>query len=865
MEKLSPMMQQYMSIKNKHKDHILFYRLGDFYEMFFDDAITASKELELTLTGKDCGMKERAPMCGIPYHSCDTYINKLVAKGYKVAICEQIEDPKKAKGVVKRDIVRLITPGTLIESEMLDEGKNKYICSLYKKEEDYALCFCDISTGEIQATQFTDKNYVNLKNELSRFTPSEILFNDIFLNCNEMSEFLKNRISCCGQCIDNEVYESNDIKEKICKQFKINDYEELGIENYSLIPFAIYALLNYIEDTYKSGLKRLMNIEIYSSREFMNLDMNSRRTLEITETFLTKEKKGSLLWVLDKTKTPMGKRMLRSYLEMPLTNPITINKRLNAVDELFNNIILRDGIVNELKGMYDLERLMTRIIYNKTTPRELKALEFTAKKLPYLKEKLKDVDSQYLKQIYNNIDELKDIAEIISLAIDDDPPASLKDGDVIKKGYNSELDEIRKLLKNTREYLDEIAEKEKEKTGIKNLKIGYNRVFGYYIEISKSNIDMVPENYIRKQTLVNGERFITEELKVLEEKILSAGERMSVIEGQLYEEVKTAIAGNLARTQKTALALAELDVFCSFAIVSEQMHYTKPIVDLSDTIVIKEGRHPVVEAISDTPFVANDTILDKSENQIAIITGPNMAGKSTYMRQTALIVIMAQAGCFVPAEYAKIGIVDGIFTRVGAADDLTSGQSTFMYEMNEVSYILKNATSNSLLILDEIGRGTSTFDGMSIARAVIEYISGKKRLGAKTLFATHYHELTDMEEQFNNIKNYNILVKKKKDDIIFLRKIVPGGTDDSFGIEVSKLAGIPNWIIKRAFDILHQLEDANKDRKKIKIEDFEEPEQISFEEIIEDDAIKVLKETDPDTLTPKEALQLIYDLKGMIK
>lgn len=865
MEKLSPMMQQYMSIKNKHKDHILFYRLGDFYEMFFDDAITASRELELTLTGKDCGMEERAPMCGIPYHSCDTYINKLVAKGYKVAICEQVEDPKKAKGVVKRDIVRLITPGTLIESEMLDEGKHNYICSLYRNENDYALCFCDISTGEIQTTQFNDKNYVKLKNELSRFYPKEIIFNDKFLDCAEMAEFIKSKLTCCGQCMDNEIYESEDIEEKICAQFKCKDYSELGIESYNLIPFAIYALLNYVEETYKSGIKRLMDVSVYNGREFMNLDMNSRRTLEITETFLTKEKKGSLLWVLDKTKTPMGKRLLRSYLEMPLTNPININKRLNAVEELFNNIILRDDIVSDLKGMYDLERLMTRIIYNKTTPRELKALEFTAKKLPSIKEKLKDVKSQYLRQVYDNIDELKDIADIISVAISDDPPVTLKDGDVIKEGYNAELDEFRKLLKNTKGYLDEITEREREKTGIKNLKIGYNRVFGYYIEISKSNIDMVPKDYIRKQTLVNGERFITEELKILEEKILSAGERMSVLEGQLYEEVKSAIAGNLARTQKTALALAELDVFCSLAIVSEEMHYTKPIVDMSDAIVIKEGRHPVVEAISEVPFVANDTILDKRENQIAVITGPNMAGKSTYMRQTALIVIMAQAGCFVPAKYAKIGIVDGIFTRVGAADDLTSGQSTFMYEMNEVSYILKNATSNSLLILDEIGRGTSTFDGMSIARAVIEYISGKQRLGAKTLFATHYHELTDMEEQFDNIKNYNILVKKKKDDIIFLRKIVPGGTDDSYGIEVSKLAGIPNWIIKRAFDILHQLESSNKDREKIKLEDFEEPEQISFEEVIEDDAIKVLKETDPDSLTPKDALKLIYELKEMVK
>ena len=866
MPKLSPMMQQYMEIKNKHKDHIIFFRLGDFYEMFFEDAITVSKELDLTLTGKDCGMEERAPMCGIPHHSSDTYIAKLIKNGHKVAICEQVEDPKTAKGIVKREVIRVITPGTLIESELLEDGKNNYISSLYYDGENYGICFCDISTGELQATQYVDKTGIKTKNELSRFLPKELIFNSKFLDFTEITDFLKDKLKCCIECMDDEVYESLDIKGEICNQFEVEDLIKIGLDDKPYILPALYALLKYIKETQESSLDRIMDVNVYSDTEYMNLDLNTARNLELTETMISKEKKGSLLWVLDKTKTSMGKRLLRNWIEKPLVNPIVINKRLNAVDELFTNSMLGEKLRESLSGICDIERLMTRVVYNNTNPRELKSLEYTAKKVPQLKEKLRNVSSKYLKMIYEDIDELEDIALLISLAIDDEAPSFLKEGNVIKEGYNAELDEIRSILKNSQTYLKEIEDKEKERTGIKNLKIKYNKVFGYYIEISNSNLNMVPKDYIRKQTLVNGERFITEELKVLEDKILTAGEKVSSLEGQLYNEVRKAVAGNLARTQKTASALAKLDVILSFAKVSELMHYSKPIVDLSDTIVIKDGRHPVVEALNDVPFVANDLYLDRKQNQIAIITGPNMAGKSTYMRQTAIIVLMAQIGCFVPASQASIGVVDGIFTRVGAADDLTTGQSTFMYEMNEVAYILKNATPKSLLILDEIGRGTSTFDGMSIARAVIEYIAGKKRLGAKTLFATHYHELTQLEDQLDNVKNYNIVVKKKGSDIIFLRKIVPGGCDDSYGIEVSKLAGIPNWIVKRAFEILEQLEKVNLNTDvSAPLDDFDNSEQILFQEIIEDNAIKRLQEIDPNQLSPIDALKLVFELKKMVE
>ncbi|MEG1043610.1 MAG: DNA mismatch repair protein MutS [Oscillospiraceae bacterium] len=864
MEELSPMMQQYMAVKEQHKDHIIFFRLGDFYEMFFDDAILAAKELELTLTGRDCGMKERAPMCGVPYHSCEPYIARLIKKGYKVAICEQVEDPKTAKGIVKREIIRVITPGTLIEANMLDEGTNNYIASLYNDKNFFGAAFVDVSTGEVFATEFEDIDNSKIRNEISRFSPKEIVFNGAFLDKTEVTKFIKDKVNCCVECMDDNIYIQNNIESKICKQFNAQNLFELSMDGKKYAALALIAALNYINETHKNGLERIITLSVYSGNQFMVLDSNARRNLELTETMLTKDKKGSLLWVIDKTKTPMGKRLIRSWIEKPLVNPIVINKRINAVDELFNDNILREELNVILSGIYDIERLMTRIVYGSTGPRELKSLEQTAKKLPQLKERIKDTKSDFLQEIYNDIDLLEDMKELIEISITDDPPVTLKDGWVIKVGYNEELDNIRSIITDTKKYLAKIETDEREKTGIKNLKIGYNKVFGYYIEISRGSINMAPDRYIRKQTLANCERYITQELKELEEQISSAGDKMYSLEQELYEEVRLAIAGNLVRTQQTASAIAKLDVFASFATVSQNMHYARPIVNLSDIINIKDGRHPVVEAISQSSFVCNDTYLDRRDNQIAIITGPNMAGKSTYMRQTAIIVLLAQIGCFVPASYAEIGVIDGIFTRVGASDDLASGQSTFMVEMNEVASILKSATSNSLLILDEIGRGTSTFDGMSIARAVLEYISDRRKLGAKTLFATHYHELTDLEQQLDNVKNYNIAVKKNKDDIIFLRKIVPGGTDDSFGIEVSKLAGIPDWIIKRAFSILKELE--NNSAQPVKFtQNIKQENQISFENTIEKGIIADLKSIPINDITPREALNKLYDMFERLK
>ncbi|MEF9984302.1 MAG: DNA mismatch repair protein MutS [Oscillospiraceae bacterium] len=864
MEELSPMMQQYMAVKDQHKDHIIFFRLGDFYEMFFDDAILAAKELELTLTGRDCGMKERAPMCGVPYHSCEPYIARLIKKGYKVAICEQVEDPKTAKGIVKREIIRVITPGTLIEANMLDEGTNNYIASLYNDKNFFGAAFVDVSTGEVFATEFEDIDNSKIRNEISRFSPKEIVFNGAFLDKTEVTKFIKDKVNCCVECMDDNIYIQNNIESKICKQFNAQNLFELSMDGKKYAALALIAALNYINETHKNGLERIITLSVYSGNQFMVLDSNARRNLELTETMLTKDKKGSLLWVIDKTKTPMGKRLIRSWIEKPLVNPIIINKRINAVDELFNDNILREELNVILSGIYDIERLMTRIVYGSTGPRELKSLEQTAKKLPQLKERIKDTKSDFLQEIYNDIDLLEDMKELIEISITDDPPVTLKDGWVIKAGYNEELDNIRSIITDTKKYLAKIETDEREKTGIKNLKIGYNKVFGYYIEISRGSINLAPDRYIRKQTLANCERYITQELKELEEQISSAGDKMYSLEQELYEEVRLAIAGNLVRTQQTASAIAKLDVFASFATVSQNMHYARPIVNMSDIINIKDGRHPVVEAISQSSFVCNDTYLDRRDNQIAIITGPNMAGKSTYMRQTAIIVLLAQIGCFVPASYAEIGVIDGIFTRVGASDDLASGQSTFMVEMNEVASILKSATSNSLLILDEIGRGTSTFDGMSIARAVLEYISDRRKLGAKTLFATHYHELTDLEQQLDNVKNYNIAVKKNKDDIIFLRKIVSGGTDDSFGIEVSKLAGIPDWIIKRAFSILKELE--NNSAQPVKFtQNIKQENQISFENTIEKEIIADLKSIPINDITPREALNKLYDMFERLK
>ncbi len=860
---LSPMMQQYFEIKENHKDHILFFRLGDFYEMFFDDAILASKELELTLTGRECGQADRAPMCGVPHHSCEAYIARLIKKGYKVAICDQVEEAKPGKGVVKREVVRVITPGTLIEANMLEEGENNFISSLYYSSGSYGLAVGDISTGEVQLTQFKDGDNQKIKNELARFSPREIIFNEDFLSQKEVGAFIKDRIPCSGEVVVKDEYQAVEITQLVLKAFGSEGLSQIeAVEEFSLAKNALKGLFIYIGKTQKSAPNRLNTLYIYSENQYMHLDATARRNLELTETMMSKEKKGSLLWVIDKTKTPMGKRLMKANLEKPLVNPTVINKRLNAVEELYNNPILMDDISVELSSVQDMERLMTRILHPSSNPRELKALENSAKKLPAIKSVISSCNSAFLKEVYTGIDTLEDIAQLIEISIDDDTPIALKDGDVIKTGYNPELDQLRDIARNAQGLLAQIELEEKEKTSIKNLKIGYNKVFGYYIELSKSNMASAPDYYIRKQTLANCERYITPELKELEEKILTAEQNLKVVEQRLFDQIKSAVSANLDRVSKTATAIAKLDFYLSLAVVAQRMDYSRPVVNMGDSIIIKEGRHPVVEAISSLPFVANDLYLNNKQNQVAVITGPNMAGKSTYMRQTALIVLLAQIGSFVPAKQAEIGVVDGIFTRVGASDDLSTGQSTFMVEMNEVAHILKNATAKSLLILDEIGRGTSTYDGMSIARAVIEYLCSNKKIMAKTLFATHYHELVELESRFDMVKNYHIAAKKTKDDIVFLRKIVEGGTDDSYGIEVSKLAGIPEWIIRRAYSILEELEAKDNGPKPVVKPQLTE-EQTSFSSNNQDEIVSQLKKLDINSLSPIEALNTLYQLKKL--
>lgn len=858
MAKLSPMMEQYFRIKEQHKDHILFYRLGDFYEMFYDDAILASKELELTLTGRDCGQEERAPMCGVPYHSCEGYIARLIKKGYKVAICEQMEDPRLAKGVVKREVIRVVTPGTLVETSMLDEGQNNFIASICPEGEQYGLAVADISTGEIHAAQFTDPDDSTLKNELSRFAPNEIVFHPAFLDKKEMAEFIRNRLSCCAECLREEQYDFSEAQRRVLEQFGKSDLSELSLDQRPLAVQAIGGLLDYLTETQMNGVDRLVSLDLYSESQFMALDLTARRNLELTETMRTGEKKGTLLWVLDRTRTAMGKRLIRQYVEQPLLSPAVIGRRLDAVDELYQDTMLRDTVRERLGGIYDMERLMTKIVFGNCTPRDVRTFGAAIAALPALRSCLEGTKSRFLREIYQEMDELTDIADRIGRAIVDDPPITLKDGFVIRDGYSAELDEVRSLVTGSREYLAGIESRERERTGIKNLRIGYNKVFGYYIEVTKSNLELVPADYIRKQTLSTGERYITEELKDLEGRILTASEKMLTMESELFRELREFISGHLFRIQRTAGAVARLDVFASFAESAMQNGYVRPMVDLSGVIRIEDGRHPVVEQLLDGgQFVANSLYLDRGENTVAIITGPNMAGKSTYMRQCALIVLMAQIGCFVPARSASIGIVDGIYTRVGASDDLATGQSTFMVEMNEVADILKNATRDSLLILDEIGRGTSTYDGMSIARAVIEYIADKKKLGAKTLFATHYHELTVLEDSIVGIRNFNIACRKRGEEIIFLRKIVPGGADRSYGIEVAKLAGLPNEVVKRANVILKELEQGGAYQAKPR----EETEQVSLDAIGEAEVLAAIRRAQPDTMSPIEAMQLLYELK----
>ena len=862
--KLSPMMQQYLSMKDEHRDQILMFRLGDFYEMFFDDAVTASRELELTLTGRDCGLPERAPMCGVPYHSVDNYIARLVKKGYKVAICEQLENPALAKGMVKRDIVRVVTPGTLMEANMLEEGSNNFICSICPGEERCGLAFADISTGCVLATEVAGEMAVI--NELGKYSPHEVIYQKEFTKMHSAVSFLKDRLCCAAQEGDADAYAAEAARRIVAEQFGKETLTRL--ESVPLAVLALGGLMAYLKVTQFTGLERLLEVQCYLPQEYMKLDVSARRNLELTETMRSREKRGTLFWVLDKTKTSMGRRLLRTSIEQPLLSVNAINRRLNAVTELTRNSILVSELAAELDGVYDLERLMTRVVYGNPPVKDMIALGMTAARLPAIRELLGEVQCALLREIEQNIDPLNDIAELIGSAIDPDSEAPLKEGGVIREGYDAALDEARHLSKDIRGILAEIEEREKEATGIRTLRIGYNRVFGYYIEVSNSFKDQVPAHYIRKQTLTNAERYITEEIKELEERVLHAQQDAVERAAELYEQVRATVAAELPRIQQTAAAVAGLDMLCSFATVALNNNYCCPTVDLSDEIEISEGRHPVVEQLLDgAPFVPNDTKLNNREQQIAVLTGPNMAGKSTYMRQVALIVLMAQIGSFVPAASARIGIVDGIFTRVGASDDLTTGQSTFMVEMNEVATILREATDKSLLILDEIGRGTSTYDGMSIARAVIEYIADRKKLGAKTLFATHYHELTELEELIPCVKNYNVAVKKRGEEIIFLRRIIPGGVDESYGIEVSKLAGIPRWVIDRAYEVLSSLEEGREvSRAKVhtRAKAPEGGEQLFFIDEKGEAIKKRLRQADPNTLTPLEALNLIYELKKLL-
>ena len=862
--KLSPMMQQYLSMKDEHRDQILMFRLGDFYEMFFDDAVTASRELELTLTGRDCGLPERAPMCGVPYHSVDNYIARLVKKGYKVAICEQMENPALAKGMVKRDIVRVVTPGTLMEANMLEEGSNNYICSLCPAGERCGLAFADISTGSVLTTEVSGE--MAIINELGKYTPHEVIYAEELPSLRSVVGFLKDRLCCAAQAGDAAAYTEETAKKLVTEQFGADTVTRLA--GTPLAVRALGGLMAYLKVTQFTGLERLLEAKSYLPQEYMRLDVAARRNLELTETMRSREKRGTLFWVLDKTKTSMGRRLLRSSIEQPLLSVNAINRRLHAVTELTRNSILVSELAAELDGVYDLERLMTRVVYGNPPVKDMVALGQTAMRLPAVKELLGEVQCALLREIEQNIDPLEDVARLIGAAIDPDSEIPLKEGGVIREGYDKTLDEARHLSKDIRGILAEIEEREKEATGIRTLRIGYNRVFGYYIEVSNSFKDQVPAHYIRKQTLTNAERYITEEIKELEERVLHAQQDAINRAAELYEQVRVSVAAELPRIQQTAAAVAGLDMLCSFATVALNNNYCCPTVDLSDGIEISEGRHPVVELLLDgVPFVPNDTRLDNRENQIAVLTGPNMAGKSTYMRQVALIVLMAQIGSFVPAASAKIGIVDGIYTRVGASDDLTTGQSTFMVEMSEVAAILREATEKSLLILDEIGRGTSTYDGMSIARAVIEYIADRKKLGTKTLFATHYHELTELEELIPCVKNYNVAVKKRGEDIVFLRRIIPGGVDESYGIEVSKLAGIPRWVIDRAYEVLSSLEEGqavSEAKVHTRAKPKEESEQLYFVDEKAETIKKRLRSADPNTLTPIEALNPIYERKKLL-
>lgn len=862
---LSPLMQQYLSVKEQNKDTIVFFRVGDFYEMFFDDAKLASKELELTLTGKDCGLEERAPMCGVPFHSVQTYIARLVAKGYKVGICEQTEDPAKAKGLVKREITRVVTPGTVTESLMLDDSSNNFLCTLFTDNNKTGIAFCDISTGELYATSLDgDSQESEIKNELLKYKPSEMLIGGDAVKFRSLGKFIKDRLNSSVTMLDDEEFNFYASEKTVLAQFGKKELSELSLDNSPCIVSALGALIGYLRRTQKSGLERISKIELYNEEQYIRLDYNTRRNLELTEPLNSKNKNACLLAVLDKTKTAMGKRLIKSYIEKPLVSIAAITRRQNAVTELYDNIMMRSEIREAISGVSDIQRSITRIVYGTANARELRSMCQTLMKLPQIKKSVQNASSGLLVSVYKDIDVLEDICRLIDERIVDDPPFSVREGGMMKEGCNEQLDELRYIMNNGSSMLTGIEAREREKTGIPKLKIGYNRVFGYYIEVSNSYKELVPADYIRKQTLVGGERFITQELKELEQRILGAKDRSCELEYAMLEELRNTVSEALDRISRTASAIAVLDVIASLAQAAFDNNYNCPVITDNGIIKLQGSRHPVVESLLEYQnFVPNDVLLDTGDNRVAIITGPNMAGKSTYMRQVALIVLMAQIGSYVPAKYAEISVVDSIFTRIGASDDLSTGQSTFMVEMNEVAYILKYATPNSLLILDEIGRGTSTFDGMSIARAVLEYAADKKTLGAKTLFATHYHELTVLENTVKGVKNYNIAAIKRGDDITFLRRIIPGAADESYGVEVASLAGLPETVIARAKKILSELEgNAPKSRRKVQ----KQEEQAQMTLIPEETEVeKRLHAIDINTLTPIDSMNILFELIKLAK
>ncbi len=878
MAELTPMMQQYMETKKEYPDCILFYRLGDFYEMFFDDALTASKELEITLTGRSCGQEERAPMCGVPYHAVDGYLSRLVAKGYKVAICEQTEDPREAKGLVKREVTRIVTPGTNLDIQAMDDSRNNYLLCVAYLPEKTGISIADVTTGDYYLTEVEDIR--KLQDEINKYAPSEVICNEAFLVSGFDLDGLKNRLGTAVYALGNHYFDEESCRKCLAKHFHVSSLLGLGIEEFPVGILAAGALLQYLYETQMTSLEHFTHLNPYVTNKFMLLDSATRRNLELLETLREKQKKGSLLGVLDKTKTAMGGRLLRKYMEQPLIDKQDIENRLDAVEELCKNSMLRDELREYLTPIYDLERLLGKVSYRTANPRDLIAFRSSLEMLPSIKTILRDANTSLLTELEVQIDDLSDLFHLINSAIVDEPPLAVKEGGIIKEGFREQIDELRTAKTEGKNWLVALENEDKERTGIKNLRIKYNKVFGYYFEVTNSYKELVPEDYIRKQTLANAERYTTPRLKELEDTILNAEDKLCSLEYDTFCEIRETIAAGIERIQQTARAIAGLDVLASFSFVAERNHYVRPALNEKGIIDIKDGRHPVVEQmIPNDMFIANDTFLDNNKHCIAVITGPNMAGKSTYMRQTALIVLLSQIGSFVPAAKANVGIVDRIFTRVGASDDLASGQSTFMVEMNEVANILRNATSKSLLVLDEIGRGTSTFDGLSIAWAVIEHISNRKILGAKTLFATHYHELTELEGKMDNVNNYCIAVKEKGDDIVFLRKIIKGGADKSYGIQVAKLAGVPDMVIDRAKEIVEQLSDnditekvqrievnvKNEKTKPVKYDEID-LEQISlFDTVKDEDVVKELVEIDITNLTPMDALNTLYRLQNKLK